>query len=672
MAVVKMQRINLCGLNRDRKAILMRLQELGAVEINFRKKDIKGLRTQDTMEEKADFEKQAARADQALEILDRYVPVKTSLLDSLAGKPLVEKDEMQRIARERDVHVAGIKELISLEKSIAENRSEISRLENQIEALQPWMNLDVPLSVQGTEKTTVLLGTVAAPATQEGILTVLKNHQPSVEAADIEIISTEKDFVYLAVVCMKKDAEAAEDALRGAGFARPSSLPELTAREEELRLEKEIQRSQEEIQKQQDRICAVADTRQDIKLLSDYFRLRAERYEVLGKLPQTEKTFALSGYIPERLAGAVQKELSDKYPVEIELEEIGEKEQPPVLLKNNGFSESVEGVLESFGLPKKGEFDPTVIMSFFYVFLFGLMLSDAAYGAIISLACGVVLLKFPRMEASLRKAIKMFFWCGISTLIWGIMFGGYFGDAITVIARTFFGKEIIIDAVWFVPLDEPMRMLIYSLLFGVIHLFTGLALKGYMMLRDKDIVGFFSDVVSWFMFLIGLILMLLPTEIFYSISQMEFNFSPAVQMLAKILAVAGALIILFMSGRRKKKKIGLRLALGVYDLYNITGWLSDVLSYSRLLALGLATGVIAQVINQMGSMLGNSVLGVIFFIIVFIIGHVFNLAINVLGAYVHTNRLQFVEFFGKFYEGGGRPFEPFRAKTKYVDIQEEK
>ena len=123
-----------------------------------------------------------------------------------------------------------------------------------------------------------------------------------------------------------------------------------------------------------------------------------------------------------------------------------------------------------------------------------------------------------------------------------------------------------------------------------------------------------------------------------------------------------------MSGRSKKNP-GLRLALGLYDIYNLTGWLSDLLSYSRLLALGLATGVIAQVINQMGSMAGDGVFGAIVFAIVFVVGHLFNLAINMLGAYVHTCRLQYVEFFGKFYEGGGSPFRPFRENTKYVDIK---
>ena len=140
--------------------------------------------------------------------------------------------------------------------------------------------------------------------------------------------------------------------------------------------------------------------------------------------------------------------------------------------------------------------------------------------------------------------------------------------------------------------------------------------------------------------------------------------------LAKGMAIVGALGILVMSARDKKNPL-LRLALGAYDLYNITGWVSDVLSYSRLLALGLATGVIASVINQMGSMVGNNVFGVIVFILVFCFGHLFNLAINLLGAYVHTCRLQYVEFFGKFYEGGGKAFRPFKQITKYVEIKED-
>ena len=327
-------------------------------------------------------------------------------------------------------------------------------------------------------------------------------------------------------------------------------------------------------------------------------------------------------------------------------------------------------MLSSYGLPHRHEMDPTAIMSFFYVFLFGLMLSDAAYGLIITAVCFFLIKKLPRMSRSLNKAIRMFLYCGVSTLFWGVMFGGYFGDVVTVVAKTFFGQDVTIPALWFVPLNDPMKLLIYSMLFGVIHLFTGLALKGYMLLKDRKVLDFFCDVVLWFMLLIGLLILLIPSDIFASIAQQQFIFPEWLNITGQVLSIAGALGILLMSGRRSKN-FGLRLALGAYDLYNITGWLSDVLSYSRLLALGLATGVIASVVNQMGSMLGGGFAGALLFIVAFVVGHTFNMAINILGAYVHTNRLQFVEFFGKFYEGGGRPFHPFQAETKYIDIEEE-
>ena len=298
------------------------------------------------------------------------------------------------------------------------------------------------------------------------------------------------------------------------------------------------------------------------------------------------------------------------------------------------------------------------------------MLSDAAYGVIVAVVCGIRVWKFPRISPGMWKSQKLFLRCGLSTIVRGVRFGGYFGNIVDIVTEKFTGTKITPPALWFIPLNEPMKLLLYSLLFGVIHLFTGLAIKGYLCIKDRKYMDFFCDVVLWFMLLIGLILMLLPSELFASIAQMEIVFPGWLNTLAKGLAVIGAAGIVLMSGRGNKNP-ALRLALGAYDLYNITGWLSDVLSYSRLLALGLATGVIASVINQMGSMLPNNVIGIIFFILIFIVGHSMNLAINLLGAYVHTNRLQFVEFFGKFYEGGGRPFHPFRENTKYAEIKEE-
>lgn len=671
MAVLQMQRISLCALKKNRKAILERLQELGAMEIDIRLEDDSGYTTMDVSNSKATFEKKAQTADRALEILQRYAPEQTGMLASLAGKPLIDKPMFEKAAQDQDRFIDMADRIVTMDKRVAEETARVQKLKDQMEALVPWMGLTVPVSYSGTRRVSILIGAISGTPNLENIYELIGKFAPDVEAVDVEIISVDRDFTYLAVVCLAAEVQAVEEALRAGGFSKPAqAVDKIPARYRE-ELQEETEAALEEVKRLKSEITNLAGHRQNLRLVSDYYRMRAEKYGVLGKLPQTTNTFALSGYVPAKDARKIADEFADKYDAAVELEEIGEEEEAPVLLKNNYFAESGEGVLASFGLPGKGEVDPTMIMTVFYVFLFGIMLSDAAYGLIVAAACGALLVKFPRMPLNMKKSIRLFFWCGLSTLFWGVMFGGYFGDAISVISSTFFGKEVSIPPLWFAPLDEPMRMLVWSMLFGLIHLYTGLFVKAYMYIRDGKILDAVCDVGFWLLLITGLVLILMPTEIFASISQMTFVFPEPLNMLAKGMAIVGAVGILLMSGRDKKNHWGLRIALGAYDLYGITSWLSDILSYSRLLALGLATGVIASVFNQMGSMFGSGIIGAILFIIVFVIGHIFNIAINLLGAYVHTCRLQYVEFFGKFYEGGGREFHPFRSNTKYVDVKEE-
>ncbi|WP_448863909.1 V-type ATP synthase subunit I [Dorea sp.] len=671
MAVLQMQRISICALKRDRKAILEQLQSMGVMEMHQVAQDETGFEKMDTQSAKVSFEKRVQLTENALDVLNQYAPEKKSMFASLEGNELIDKADWDEVAVKQEAVMDVADLLIADHKKIAEAQAEIVKLQTQIESLAPWMSLEVPMNYPGTKKTAMFLGTIAADMTLEMVYEKIAEDNPDLEAFDISVISQDRDAVYLSVFCLKEQAAEVENALRTCGFSRPAMVSEEIPAERKQKLEAQIAQIQAEIAGIKDDINAHAKDREELKIIGDYYRMRAEKYEVLGTLPQSKRTFIISGYAAKEVIPAVEKAIGEAYDCVIDVEELKEDEEPPVLLKNNGFSESVEGVLESYGLPHKGEIDPTTIMSFFYVFFFGMMLSDAAYGAIIAIVCLVVLKKFPRMSAGMRKSMKMFMYCGLSTLVWGVLFGGYFGDVVDVVSSTFFGKELTIKPLWFAPLNDPMKLLIYSMGFGLVHLFVGLGIKGYMLLKDGKVLDFFCDIVLWYIFLIGLIMMLLPSDIFASIAQTKIVFPAALVTLSKALAIIGAVGLLLMSGRSSKNP-ALRLALGAYDIYNITGWLSDVLSYSRLLALGLATGVIASVVNQMGSMLGKSVFGVILFIVVFIVGHTMNLAINLLGAYVHTNRLQFVEFFGKFYEGGGKPFEPFRAETKYVDIKEEK
>ena len=668
MSVLQMQRISICALKKDRKAILEKIQSMGVMEMNQIAEDEEGFEKMDTLNARQRFEKKAQLSDQALAVLETYAPEKHSMLSGLEGKKLVEQEQFDKAVAEKEAIVSKANLLISKNKEIAESKAGILKLENQIESLEPWISLDVPMNFEGTGKVAMLLGTMPAETTLESVYEQIAVNNPDIEAMDVKIISSDRDAAYLAVFCLRAEAAAVEEALRAGGFARPSQVTDKAPAKKKADLIAEIQKLNSEIEKTEEEIRNYADSREDLKLVGDYFRMRAQKYEVLGTLPQSQRTFVMSGYVAAKAVPAIEKAIGERYYCVLDVEDLKEDEEPPIILKNNAFSSSVEGVLESYGLPHKGEFDPTTIMSFFYVFFFGMMLSDAAYGAIIAIACFVMLKKFPRMSESMHKSIKLFMYCGLSTVIWGILFGGYFGNIVDIVSQKFFGTTVTIDALWFMPLNDPMKLLVYSMLFGVIHLFVGLGIKGYLCLKDHKVMDFFCDVVLWFMLLVGLILMLLPSDIFASIAQTTIVFPPALNMLAKGLAIAGAVGIVLMSGRSSKNP-GLRIALGAYDLYNITGWLSDVLSYSRLLALGLATGVIASVINQMIGMFPNNILGIILFVVFFVVGHTLNLAINLLGAYVHTNRLQFVEFFGKFYEGGSRPFRPFHSDTKYVDVQ---
>ncbi len=695
MAIVEMQKMSICAEKKKRKDILEFLQKVGAMEIDVSESASQKFEKIDTSNDRMRFEKIADSMDHAVKLLKKEAPAQRKKLLSLELEQITSEEENE-IIQNRRKYYADAMQIADLEKEMSESRAVIARKENKITSLIPWQKLDIPLNSSGTKKTKIMIGTfpeiIAEDKIYEAVLAGMhdsgknaaddKVNTENVKSADfvsldslpvdINILSAENQVTNVAVIAANALSDKVEEALRTIGFVRIPYITHRVPQESLDKCKKEIQIENQKIEKAREQIISFADEIHEFKIASDYFRSRAEKYRVLGEIPQSRTAFFIEGWVQKSNSEAIGKILEEKYEAAVEMEETMETDDEPVILHNNKFSESVEGVLESYGLPQHKKVDPTFVMSIFYVFFFGMMLSDAAYGMIMSIACGIVLLKFKRIPSGMKKTMKLFFSCGLSTVFWGFMFGGFFGDAIDVIAKTFFGYTggTILKPLWFNPLSNPMRLLIWCMLFGLIHLYAGLAMKGYEILKEHDIKSFLCDIVSWYLFLTGLILILLPTNLFASIAGQSYIFPAWLSMSAKIMALTGLVVIVFTSGRGHKNW-GLRIALGLYDVYGVTGWLSDVLSYSRLLALGLATGVIAQVINMIASMGGNTPIGVIVFIIVFIFGHIMNMAINLLGAYVHTNRLQFVEFFGKFYDAGGRPFHPFKTIHKYVEIKED-
>lgn len=680
MSKVPMKHIFIAGLKTDRKHVLEMLQRAGVVQIESGGIEHEGLMTMNVMGDKALFDRSSNQAGQALEILNKLAPdQEAGLLKSLEGAEVISVDEY---TKRLDIISDAMKtadRIIALDKRITEAKAQIPRLQNRIESLKPWMTLDVPLNYEGTEKTAAFIGSIKNAGAPEEILKSLlddlEETRDEAPAVSMSVVSAAKEQTCLFFVCLREDAYLVENALKKIGFARAGLSGTIPSAEAE-KAAGEIKALEAEIVSAEEGIRGFASERKDLEFTADYYQMRADKYDVLSKLPQSDRAFFINGYLPAAYAEGLKKKIEQKFDAEVEITEPAEDENVPVVLRNNPFSDPMETVVESYSLPGSGEIDPSFILSLFYYLFFGLMLSDAGYGLLMVLGCGLALLKVKNMKPGMKKLVKLFFFSGISTVFWGLMFGSFFGDAVKVIAATWFNvPDLRIPGltvpIWFEPVSEPMRMLVFAFGLGVVHLFTGLGIKGYLCLKAKDFEGFLCDVVFWAMFVGGGIVYLLTMDMVKGMFNLPFELGPAAANAAAIVAGIGAVGVVLTGGRESKNLVK-RLLKGAYAAYGVTGWLSDILSYSRLLALGLATGIIAQVFNKMGSMFGATIPGLLIFILVFLIGHVLNLGINVLGAYVHTNRLQFVEFFGKFYEGGGKEYAPFTENTKYYSVKEEK
>ncbi len=668
MAVMPMKRVQILALKKDRKKVLELLQRIGTVEINYDLPQDDVFTKTDMSASSAQFMKHSEAADSALGILDRVSPENKGMLSSLEGRKEIALPEYDMYVKQHKDIAAEAYKIIGLDKREAELKAEIPKLEMERTSLEPWKTFDLPLDYSGTKKTDVIAGTLPGEETMETLLMKIGEADPSLTDFDAQIISHTQIQTCVFFICKKDSTPKLQEALRTMGFAK-APLSSRTPALQMKRIEEDISAAGQEMKDIEHSIAAFAPDRGKLKFIRDYYIMRADKYNVISDLSQSHRTFVLEGYLPEEDTAELEKKL-EPFDLALEFTEPGPDEDVPVKLKNNNYAAPVESVVESYSMPARGEMDPSAIMAGFYYICYGLMLSDAAYGMIMAGATAYCLKKYPKMEEGTRKFLKMFFYCGLSTIFWGFMFGSFFGDAVNVIATTFFNRpDIKLPALWFEPVNKPMKMLVFSFVVGIVHLFTGLGIKFYSEWKAGNKLDAIYDAGFWYLFVGGGIVYLLTMKMFTDMLGLSFTLPAAAGSAAAAAAAVGCVGVILTGGRESRNWFK-RILKGLYAAYGITGYLSDILSYSRLLALGLATSVISTVFNKMGSMLGGSLIGGIVFILVFVVGHLMNVAINALGAYVHTNRLQYVEFFGKFYQGGGRKINPFGEKTKYYKIME--
>ncbi len=666
MAVLSMKRISICALKKDRKAMLEELQRKEVLEISNTKSKQKLFYKEETTKKTEILRKKIQTVQNALEIINHYTPEKKPLLSMLEGRKEVDLEQYDSFAlQKKNVYEKAVK-VVELSKNIGDQKIEQQKLDLQFAALEPWKELDIPLTETGTRMTKVFIGSLPGVWEEEKITTLLNDYGP----VDVHMISVQEEFTCISVMATKKQSEMVFETLRSVGFARPAVSCELAPKEQLNEYSKQKKVLDLKIKEEIQDIIQLTCNRQDFLFFVDYETMRAERLENVQNLLQSKHTFILTGFVAAQNAEALKKLIESRYVASVEIMEPRKNDDVPVILKNNGFASPLEDVTQGFGSPTKGEIDPTFAMSLVYYMLFGIMFSDAGYGLILAIVCGFLLIRYKRMEAGMRKFIKLFCFCGIATAFWGFIFGSFFGDAVGVVAKSFFNSDVTLKPIWFSPNDDPMKMLVFAMLLGVIHLMMGLIMKFINCIKNKQYKDAIYDSLFWIVLVVSCIFLLMSVQTFVEIiGAQDMKLSASTGKVAAIIAGISATGIVLTSGRESKNWFK-RILKGLYGVYGITGYLSDILSYSRLLALGLATGVIGSVVNSMGVMSENMIVRTIMFIVIFLIGHVLNFLINILGAYVHTNRLQYVEFYGKFYDGGGRVFRPFSSKTKYYIIKE--
>ena len=653
MAKLKMKKIELIAPLTESKKIIELLQRRGVVEL-CRNTD-EELEQTNVNAVNGEFGKFRSTVLQALDILDTYAPEKQGINDMFGGRTEVDKHDFGSKAMELEKIMNTANDIIRCRKTIADSQAEKAQLEVRADTLRPWRELDVPMNFKGTSTTAAFIGSLPFAVEPDE----LEEQLP--EGTSAEVVSASKEQTDLFILCADNVRDEAEEQLRKMGFIPISESDSRTPDEAIRDCADKMNELEERVEAAEEAIRSHEDERKSLRFAVDYLSMRQEKYDALADLGFTGSTFVLTGYVPEKYSERLKLEIEAKHPVSITLTDPADDEDVPVLLENNRFSSPVEEITKMYAMPSKSDIDPTPVMAFFYYLFFGMMLSDAGYGLVMVIGTMIALKKL-KLETSMRKTLIMFRNCGVSTTIWGALFGSWFGDIIQVVGREFFNKEIGSTALWFEPLDNPVKLLLFSFGLGIIHLFAGVAVSFHMAWKDGRKLDAFLDTVPVYLTVLGIA----PIG-----ASLLTDVPPILKTIGTYVLIAGVVLLVLTAGRSSKSIFG-KFFGGLYALYNTaTGYLSDILSYSRLLALGLATGSIAGVINLMGTMPQNKILKLIVLVLVFIVGHTANLAINLLGAYVHTDRLQFVEMFSKFYSGGGREFSPLTVNTKYIKFKEE-
>ncbi len=661
MAVAKMEKINIIAHRDYKKRILELLYDRGFMEIIAPDKKEDGCgRGENDSRRTGDTEYELAKIKYALEFLTPFFVDKRSLVEKINGiRPRFGYDEIKKLKDEYDyLKIADLAE--ESNRNLNTLKSLAVKLEDERAALTPWSGL--PFATAGDLETInvkVVLGTIEKQKS-EGLAAALSEE---FRLTEIMPIGADETTLYLAIILFKKQEKEVASVLSSREF-KPVELPALDTvpRERIAAIGGELAKTTAAITAAEEAARALSrDHLEKLRVVFDYLSWGKEREQIQERFVFTEKSFSILGWVRaselKELKIAIESVTATAEVITLPL---GEDESVPVVMENRKLIRPFEFVTGIYGFPKHTEVDPTPFLAGFFVVFFGLCLTDAGYGLVVLIGT-MLALKFLRFTGGFKKLLQVLFYGSILTIIAGGLTGGWFGitlDDLPAGLDWLSGPLIALRQIN--PVKDPIIMLILSIILGYIHLFFGCTIDLWWKIKHGETKEGLLGPAVWMYFLLSIGLWIIAAR------------GIALASLAKpALYMVYSSVALIICTQGKGKNPVAKIMGGLAELYfGLTGYISDILSYSRLLALGLATGIIAMVVNIVAIMMKDMIpfVGWIIMILVLIGGHAMNLVINLVGAFIHSGRLQYVEFFKRFFMGGGKEFAPFARESKYVEL----
>ena len=678
MAVNRMKKVQILTHESHRAALIKHLQDSGVLHItDLTEESPESADSDDSQEvlkseahiewdEKETVEdiirgmrRDLSELEFAINYLSRFEEKKGFISGLLGDGVIFSPEEYSDVIESLGSPQETCKECRDLEDKAAQLSAQQNRLQTDRAYLIQWINFDLPLEeLHDTEKTTIRLGVVPT-AVYEDMLAEIESSEVDVFFEDISEDRTNK---YLAVIFLKEHEEIAMPILTKYRFS-PATLPRTSGIVSDLlnEIDEDMQKVVTEMSEIESRSAELAKNKTNLMALYDHRLSLLEQEDIQNCFLHTAYTFMVEGWVHNRDAETLKNNILERFEeVEVSISEPTEEDEPPVDLENKKLFAPFQMVTNLYGLPQYREIDPTPYIAPFFAFFFGICITDAGYGLVLALVAYLVAKKFIKDEGGGKQLFRVLILSGIATIIVGALMGGWFGIKLEKGPLSFLAKVRVIN-----PNEEMLTFFGVVLALGYLQVWFGFVVKMIIDIKERDWGSFFHRDLSWLIIMTFIIPILIASV--FKMIKLPDQLSTGLFALAVICAIWFVIL-----SDREGESIAGRIGTGFFGLYNrIAGSLGDILSYSRLFALGLATGIIANVVNTMAMMTWNApYFGKVATVGILIGGHIFNLVINALGGFIHTARLQFVEFFTKFYESGGEAFKPFKREHVYTTIME--